>query len=112
VIYLSSDEAAQVLLPLLQDKSILVRKETVYALGKVQNQLAVQPLLRILQTDKELEVRMSATVALGEIGDIRAINELVKILQRKPTEKKIFCAVRRLAQSVKSFNSGKLVIIM
>lgn len=90
IIYLPSDEAAQSLLPLLPDKSILVRKETAYALGKTRSQLAVQPLLRILQSDKELEVRIAAAVALGEIGDIRAINELVKILQRTPKNEEDF----------------------
>ena len=99
VIYLPSDEAAKVLLSLLRDKSFFVRKETAYALGKTRNQLAVQPLLRILQTDKNLEVRMSAAVALGEIGDIRAVNELVKILQNRPKENEDFLR-RSAARSI------------
>ena len=88
-------EAAQVLLPNLQDKSEIVRRETAYALGKVGDASAVNSLLQTLQKDKIFEVRTASAVALGEIGDVSAIGELIKILQKKPKEDEEF--LRRAA---------------
>ncbi len=65
VIFLPFDEAVQLLLPLLQEKSLFVRRETAYALGITRNPTAVNPLLQILQRDKEIEVRIAAAIALG-----------------------------------------------
>lgn len=90
VIFLPKDEAAQALLPLLNDKSEFVRRETAYALGKVGNPNTVSQLINLLQRDKIPEVRTASTVALGKIGDVSAIYELIKILQRKPKEKEEF----------------------
>ncbi len=44
-IFLPSDEAFHAILPLLKDKAFFVRKETAYALGKIKNPAAVNPLL-------------------------------------------------------------------
>lgn len=84
VIFLPSDEAVQNLTPLLQDKSLFVRRETAYALGKTRNPQAVNSLLQILQNDKEIEVRNAAAIALGEIGNLNAVDTLTRILQRNP----------------------------
>lgn len=95
VIYLPKDEAFSALLPNLNDKSEIVRRETAYALGKIQNQNAVQPLIQTFQKDKIIEVRNASVVALGEIGDASAIEFLTKILSRKPNEDNEF--LRRAA---------------
>ena len=99
VVFLPKDEAFAALAPLLNDKSELVRRETAYALGKIQNPLAINPLLQILQKDKILEVRNASVVALGEIGDVSAVDSLTKILQKKPTEKDEFLR-RSAARSI------------
>ena len=86
VIYLPSAEAFSLLLPLLRDKSQFVRRETAYALGKLQNENAVQPLIQLYQKDKTVEVKNAAIIALGEIGDASAIDFLTKIFAQKPKD--------------------------
>lgn len=114
VIFLPKDEAASNLVPLLSDKKPLVRREAAYALGKVGDSSAVNPLLQILQKDKQAEVRNAAIVALGEIGDVAAISELVKILQRKPQSKEEFArrsAARSIGQIAQSIQTGKVEVL-
>jgi HEAT repeat protein len=84
VIYLPKDEAANALLPLLDDKSEYVRRETAYALGKVGSSNATAKLIQISQKDKIAEVRNACVIALGEIGDENAIQSLTQILQKTP----------------------------
>jgi HEAT repeat protein len=84
VIFLPKDEAFAALSPLLTDKAEIVRRETAFALGKVQNPAAVNPLLQTFQKDKIPEVRSAAVAAVGEIGDVSAVGALTQILQEKP----------------------------
>jgi HEAT repeat protein len=90
VIYLPKDEALARLAPLLRDKSELVRRETAYALGKIQNSAAVNLLIQTVQKDKIQDVKNAAVVALGEIGDAAAIDALAQILTRRPKEDEEF----------------------
>ncbi|MEP6901625.1 MAG: HEAT repeat domain-containing protein, partial [Actinomycetota bacterium] len=85
VIYLPKDEAFNALSPNLQDKSEIVRREMAYALGKVQNSLAIKPLIFAFQKDKSTEVKNACIIALGEIGDASAIEALTQVLRQKPT---------------------------
>lgn len=84
VIFLPKDEAAQALLPLLQDKKELVRREAAFALGKVRNPVAVNPLIAQFQKDKISDVKNACVAALGVIGDVSAVDALVRILQNRP----------------------------
>lgn len=84
VIFLPPDEAAQNLLPLLNDKNILVRRETAYALGKTRSLLAVQPLIQKFQAEKLSDVKNACVAALGEIGDVSTISFLTQILRNSP----------------------------
>jgi len=114
VIFLPADEAVSNLLPLLRDKKPLVRREAAYALGKVGNATAINPLLQILQKDKVLEVRNAAIIALGEIGDVSAVSELIKFLQRKPQAKEEFTrrsAARSVGQIAQIIQIGKIEVI-
>ena len=95
VVYLPKDEAAQILLPLLNEKSRYVRRETAYALGKVRDPKASRRLTALLQNDKEREVKMACAVALGQIGDIFAVSSLTFVLEKKRKKKNIF--LRRAA---------------
>ncbi len=83
VIFLPREEAVQVLLPLLDDKSVFVRREAAYALGKVGSNSAVRKLIVNLSGDREMEVKTACAVALGEIGDVSAVPELTDIVSKK-----------------------------
>ncbi len=117
VIFLPADEAFIVLSPLLNDKKELVRREAAYALGKVRNPLAVNPLLQVFQKDKNAEVRNAAIVALGEIGDVSAIDALTRILQKKPKnddEADDFLrrsAARSVGQIAQIIQTGKVKVL-
>ena len=114
VIYLPKNEAVQNLVPLLQDKFSLVRRETAYALGKVGASQAVNQLLQTLQKDKVLEVRNAVIIALGEIGDAAAVAELTKILQRKSQTKEEFSrrsAARSIGQIAQIIQTGEVEVL-
>lgn len=80
VLSLPSDEAAALLLPLLQDKKEFVRQEAAYALGRTLSRTAVTGLVAALETDKQPGVRGAAAVALGQIGDDAAATHLARSL--------------------------------
>ncbi|MBV9210491.1 MAG: HEAT repeat domain-containing protein [Acidobacteria bacterium] len=80
ILSLPSDEAAALLLPLLQDKKEFVRQEAAYALGQTRSRTAVAGLIAALETDKQPSVRGAAAVALGQIGDEAAAAHLSRSL--------------------------------
>jgi HEAT repeat protein len=80
VVFLPPHEAASLLLPLLKDKSELVRREAAYALGDTRERSAVNVLVETLLRDKEAAVRGAAAVALGKIGDEIAVQALSQLL--------------------------------
>lgn len=73
-------ESAASLLPLLNDKDVLVRREAAYALGKTRTHTAVPLLIDLLRFDKIDEVRGAAAVALGAIGNEAAVIPLLGVL--------------------------------
>ncbi len=83
ILAIEHEEAAQILLPLLKDKSAYVREETAYALGKTRSKLATDSLILLLQKDKSDEVRGACAFALGLIADEKAFDSLVKSLSKK-----------------------------
>ena len=108
VLSLPASEAADLLLPLLQDRDQFVRRETAYALGETRSRVAVSALVTVLAGDKEPGVRGAAAVALGMIRDELAVipltealslrvpaSGLLNRLRRKKTEQNEF--VRRSA---------------
>jgi HEAT repeat protein len=80
VSFLPSEESAASLLPLLNDKDVLVRREAAYALGKTKSHTAVPLLIDLLRFDQEDEVRGAAAVALGAIGNEAAVIPLLGVL--------------------------------
>src|ERR1043166_6874009 len=89
IVSLPADEAANLLLPLLQDKLEFIRREAAYALGETRSRSAVLPLANLLATDKEASVRAAAAIALGQIGDESAEPALIQVLSGSPgTSKK------------------------
>ncbi|MBA3243197.1 MAG: HEAT repeat domain-containing protein [Acidobacteria bacterium] len=83
VLSLGPDEASTLLLPLLRDRDVFVRRETAYALGLTRSSLGVSSLATALETDKEASVRGAAAIALGQIGDTAAAPFLAGALSRR-----------------------------
>lgn len=83
VLSLGPDEASTLLLPLLRDRDVFVRRETAYALGLTRSSLGVSTLAAALETDKEASVRGAAAIALGQIGDPAAVPFLAGALSRR-----------------------------
>ncbi|HLL76197.1 MAG TPA: HEAT repeat domain-containing protein, partial [Pyrinomonadaceae bacterium] len=83
VLSLPSEEAARLLLALLQDRREFVRRETAYALGLTRSPSAVEALATALARDREAGVRGAAAVALGQIADARAVPFLSEALGRR-----------------------------
>ena len=84
IVSLPADEAANLLVPLLQDKLEFIRREGAYALGETRSRSAVTPLVDVLATDKEASVRAAAAIALGRIGDPAAASALARVLSGLP----------------------------
>ncbi len=70
--------ALPALLPLLGDKSSLVRANAARALGVAKAAQAVEPLIRLL-ADEDPRVAANAINALGAIGDSRAVESLASL---------------------------------
>jgi HEAT repeat protein len=83
ILSLPADEAAALLLPLLQDRDEFVRQEAAYALGETRSRAPVAALVTILEKEKQDGVRGAATVALGQIGDEASVIPLTKLLGRR-----------------------------
>ena len=83
-----SGDAANALIPLLQDKLEFVRREVAYALGESGSREAIAPLTKLLAADKEMSVRAAAAVALGRIKDESAVIALAKAIDERAPNKK------------------------
>lgn len=88
VLSLPPDEAAAVLLPLLNDRDEFVRQETAYALGETRSRRATAPLLAIVDKEKVDGVRGAAVVSLGLIGDEAAVVPLSQTLDLRVNRRK------------------------
>jgi HEAT repeat protein len=95
VLAVGSDEAAALILPLLNDRDEFVRREAAYALGLSRSRTAVNALVDALEADKKPSVRGAAAVALGEIGDARAVAPLSAALSRLVPAPDLFSRIRR-----------------
>jgi HEAT repeat protein len=103
VLSLTSDEAAALLLPLLQDQDEFVRQETAYALGETRSRTAVSPLIMILEKEKKDGVRGAAAIALGQIDDETAVMSLAGLLGRRVSASGIINRVRRSKKDENEF---------
>lgn len=86
ILSLPPTESVVHLLPLLQDKDELVRREAVFGLGKSRSAGAIPSLIELLQGDKVDEVRGAAAVALGEISNEAALTPLLAVLTGQSIE--------------------------
>lgn len=88
VVYLPSDEAAGLLIPLLRDHDEFVRQEIAYALGEANSRTAVKPLADVLLGDKMASVRGAAAISLGRLADEAAVVALSQVLADVTAKKK------------------------
>jgi HEAT repeat protein len=103
VLTLPADEAAALLLPLLQDRDEFVRQETAYSLGETRSRTSVNALVTILGRDKKDSVRAAAAVALGQISDEAAVVTLAQLLGRRVPASGLINRVRRSKKDENEF---------
>ncbi|MGB7210937.1 MAG: HEAT repeat domain-containing protein [Pyrinomonadaceae bacterium] len=114
VVFLPEPEAANVLVPLLDDKLPFVRREAAYALGVVGHWSATDRLETLAVRDKDQEVRTTAVIAIGNIGDLDGINVLVEILKGKQSDKDEMLrrsAARSIGQIAQIIRTGKRSVL-
>ena len=70
----------------LTDEHADVRERSAWALGEIENPVAVPAVARTLQNDRDRRVRLRAAWALGEIEDAGAVNGLVAVLTEADVE--------------------------
>lgn len=110
VVFLPESEAADVLLPLLNDREPFVRKEAAFALGTVGSWTATERLAQLLRRDKDREVRTATALALGMIGDINSLGPLSEVLKKKPKDEDEMlrrAAARSLGQIAELIRTGR-----
>ena len=90
IIYLPEEEALKYLQPQLKYKSLLVKKETLYSIGKIHSNLSAEILIEFLRREKNIELKSAAAKALGEIGDIASLEFLSGLLAKKRKDKEDF----------------------
>jgi HEAT repeat protein len=103
VLSLPPDEAAGLLLPLLQDRDEFVRQETAYALGLTRSRTSVTALINLLEKEKKDGVRGAVAVALGQIGDEAAVVSLSQLVGRRVPASGIINHVRRKKKDENEF---------
>ncbi|WGI16656.1 HEAT repeat domain-containing protein [Methanonatronarchaeum sp. AMET-Sl] len=69
----------------LKSDNEYVRMDAALALGRIEDERAVKPLIKVLK-DTDKDVRKNAAISLGSIGSKKAINPLSKLLDDKHPE--------------------------
>lgn len=84
------DERAFIpLLATLKHRNPELRIAAARALGELNSEQAVQPLIDVLQKDENIEVRIAAAYGLGCIGDRRAVEPMLDILSDRNLASKL-----------------------
>jgi HEAT repeat protein len=80
-------EATEVLIDLLQDKNMAVRKQAASWMGITRNDKALEPLLQLVMKrdllGKSLPLKKEAMLAIGRIGDRRALDPLYQLVKKR-----------------------------
>lgn len=103
VLSLPPEEAAALLLPLLNDRDEFVRREAAYALGQTRRRAAVPALVGALERDKSPSVRGAAAVSLGIIGDPAATGALAQAMVRRVPRSGFFNRLARRREAENEF---------
>jgi HEAT repeat protein len=96
---LQDEFVLELLVSALNDEDGLIRRSAARQIGDRLGglgdaNLALEPLIKLMQSDEEIAVRKQAVWALGCIGDVRAIQHLIPIAQNDSVY-----SVRSMAQS-------------
>jgi HEAT repeat protein len=123
VIFLPKVEAGNILIPLLRDRSDFVRKEAVYAIGKVGDAKAMlgegneiyvaDALWQLLDKEKSAEVRSAAIIALGQTGGLKSVERLYFYLNKPAKDVNDFhrrSAIRTIGESAEGLRNGTRII--
>ena len=70
----------------LQSSEAAQRRAAARALGSLEDDRAVAPLMQVLAGDADGRARMAAAEALGELGDSRAVAPLLAQMHDKRAE--------------------------
>jgi HEAT repeat protein len=80
-------EATEVLIDLLHDKNMAVRKQAASWMGITRNDKALEPLLQLLMKrdllGKSLTLKKEALLAIGRIGDQRSLDPLYRLVKKR-----------------------------
>jgi len=86
------DSIGPVLLDLLHDEDLQVRKNTIWLLGVITSLDAVEPIMTALQAEENESIQTTIVFALGDIGDARAVPDIIQSLERGQEKMKIIAA--------------------
>jgi HEAT repeat protein len=75
----------------LKDEDTIVRTVAAEALGLIGGNLAVLPLIEVLENDSHAHARAASAKALGLIGDKRAVEAIVQGLKDKSGHVRKWC---------------------
>jgi hypothetical protein len=89
----AGEPAVKPLIQALDSKDSEIRENAAITLGKIKDERAIEPLIKLL-TDEEWEVESAATTALVEIGK-HAVEPLINILQDENED--IFLQMKAIA---------------
>lgn len=100
---IKGQEAEALIISLLHDKSLEIRKQAIHSLGIMKAPSAVGPLLQIIHRSdlfrRQTPLKKEAIASLGRIADRQALQELLKIVStpslffwRAPEELKVAAA--------------------
>ncbi len=74
----AGDEKLELFITLLKDPSAEIRAKAAYALGKLKDPKAVDPLVEALH-DEDVKVKRTAVIALGKFDDPRIFDPLLEL---------------------------------
>jgi HEAT repeat protein len=81
VLLVEPGAGVDLVLPLVNDREVVVRWQACGCLHDFGDERAVAPLIQVLENDPDAQVRGTAAYALGGIGDPRAIPALLAALE-------------------------------
>ncbi|MBI5208041.1 MAG: HEAT repeat domain-containing protein [Candidatus Firestonebacteria bacterium] len=81
---LNKPEAYKLLYTLIDNKDLLVRKNTVYALGKINTAESVSILAKkVIEKDEDIGIKMTAAISLQRLATPEAFNAIIAIFRQQ-----------------------------
>lgn len=105
---IKSQETIDFLITALYDKEVRWRVGMV--IGRSKSEMAITPLLRILDDTEDVDLRRCVVSILGEIGSRRPIRLLVKILGNKREDTDVRCNAAQALGKIGSIEAAESLI--